>query len=122
MKLFDILCALDLEHQAHGVSVPAVWKAACDDADRFEMDRLESSRLHNEIVMRFDHLRGSANGVKWQLRMQRNQPCGPYRVDMFDEDTKIALDLEIISWPTSRHLKHRLLESLGFKTLRLGYR
>merc|ERR1712060_781769 len=114
----DVICALDLEYQSLGVTVPQLWKAACDDADRYEMDRLETSRLHNEIVMRFDHLRGKANGVKWQLHMQRNQPCGPYRVDMFDEDTKIALDLEIISWPVSRHLKHRLLEILGFHPLR----
>jgi len=121
MKLFDVICALELEHKALGISVPPAWRAACDDADRFEMDRLETSRLHNEIVMRFDHLRGSANGTKWQLRMQRNQPCGPYRVDMLDEETKIALDIEIISWPTSRLLKHRLLESLGYRTLRLGY-
>eukprot|EP00425_Heterocapsa_triquetra_P018424 CAMPEP_0195128094 /NCGR_PEP_ID=MMETSP0448-20130528/138450_1 /TAXON_ID=66468 /ORGANISM="Heterocapsa triquestra, Strain CCMP 448" /LENGTH=49 /DNA_ID= /DNA_START= /DNA_END= /DNA_ORIENTATION= len=49
--------------------------------------------------MRFDHLRGTANGTRWQLRMQRNQQCGPYRVDMLDEDTKIALDVETISWP-----------------------
>lgn len=121
MKLFDVICALELESKALGISVPPTWKAACDDADRFEMDRLENSRLHNEIVMRFDHLRGTANGTRWQLRMQRNQPCGPYRVDMLDEETNIILDLEIISWPTSRLIKHRLLESLGFRTLRLGY-
>lgn len=120
-KLFDVVCCIDLEHKALGVTVPAAWKAACDDADRFEMDRLESSRLHNEIVMRFDNLRGNANGMKWQLRMQRNQPCGPYRVDMLDEDTKVVLDVEIISWPTSRRLKHRLLQDLGYKPLRLDY-
>jgi len=121
MKLFDVICALEIEHKTLGISVPPTWRAACDDADRFEMDRLESSRLHNEIVMRFDHLRGTANGTRWQLRMQRNQPLGPYRVDMADEDTKIALDIEIISWPTSRLLKHRMLETLGYKTIRLGY-
>jgi hypothetical protein len=121
MKLFDVICALELEHKDVGITVPPAWRAACDDADRFEMDRLENSRLHNEIVMRFDHLRGNANGTRWQLRMQRNQPCGPYRVDMLDEETKIALDIEIISWPVSRLLKHRLLEGLGYSTIRLGY-
>eukprot|EP00931_Biecheleriopsis_adriatica_P112620 TRINITY_DN872_c0_g1_i1.p1 TRINITY_DN872_c0_g1~~TRINITY_DN872_c0_g1_i1.p1 ORF type:complete len:564 (+),score=121.58 TRINITY_DN872_c0_g1_i1:47-1738(+) len=121
MKLFDVINALELEYKDLGISVPAAWKAACDDADRFEMDRLETARLHNEIVMRFDNLTGSASGMKWQLRMQRNRPCGPYRVDMLDEDTQTALDLEIISWPTSRHLKHRLLKSLGYRVLRLQY-
>eukprot|EP00441_Pelagodinium_beii_P003545 CAMPEP_0197691952 /NCGR_PEP_ID=MMETSP1338-20131121/110436_1 /TAXON_ID=43686 ORGANISM="Pelagodinium beii, Strain RCC1491" /NCGR_SAMPLE_ID=MMETSP1338 /ASSEMBLY_ACC=CAM_ASM_000754 /LENGTH=490 /DNA_ID=CAMNT_0043274561 /DNA_START=131 /DNA_END=1603 /DNA_ORIENTATION=+ len=121
MKLFDVVNALELEYKDLGISVPAAWKAACDDADRFEMDRLETARLHNEIVMRFDNLRGTANGMKWQLRMQRNQTCGPYRVDMLDEETKTALDLEIISWPTSRHLKHRMLENLGYRVLRLQY-
>eukprot|EP00933_Yihiella_yeosuensis_P070882 TRINITY_DN79046_c0_g1_i1.p1 TRINITY_DN79046_c0_g1~~TRINITY_DN79046_c0_g1_i1.p1 ORF type:complete len:575 (-),score=99.25 TRINITY_DN79046_c0_g1_i1:180-1904(-) len=121
MKLFDVINALELEYKDLGISVPKPWQAACDDADRFEMDRLESSRLHNEIVMRFDHLRGSAEGMKWQLRMQRNQPCGPFRVDMIDEDTKIALDIDIISWPITRHLKHRLLENQGYRMLCLEY-
>merc|ERR1712039_567773 len=121
VKLFDVICALDLEYQSLGVTVPQLWKAACDDADRFEMDKLETSRLHNEMVMRFDHLRGSANGTRWQLRMQRNQPCGPYKVDMLDEDTKVALDVEIISWPTSRRMKHRLLRGLGYRPVRLEY-
>lgn len=121
MKLFDVMCALQLGYKDLGIAVPAAWKAACDDADRFEMDRLDSSQLHNEIVMRFDNLRGAANGMKWQLRMQRNQSCGPYRVDMLDEETQTALDLEIINWPTSRHLKHRLLENEGYRMLRLQY-
>eukprot|EP00439_Symbiodinium_sp_Y106_P014320 s4968_g2.t1 len=118
-KLFDVICALELEYKDLGITVPNTWKAACSDADRFEMERLESARLHNEVVMRFDHLRGATNGMRWQLRMQRNHACGPYRVDLFDEDTKTALDLEIISWPTARHLKHRLLEGLGFRVLAL---
>jgi len=121
VKLFDVINAVELEHKNLKLSVPKAWQAACDDADRFEMDRLEASRLHNEIVMRFDHLRGMANGTRWQLRMLRNQPCGPYRVDLFDEESKIALDLEIVSWPTSRKLKHRLLTGLGFQLLRLDY-
>lgn len=121
VKLFDVINAVELEHKKLKLSVPKAWQAACDDADRFEMDRLEASRLHNEIVMRFDHLRGMANGLRWQLRMLRNQPCGPYRVDLFDEESKIALDLEIVSWPTSRKLKHRLLTDLGFHMLRIDY-
>ena len=41
----------------------------CGAEDRYEMDRLESSRLHNEVMMRFDQLRGSSNGVRWKLQM-----------------------------------------------------
>jgi len=122
MKLHDIACALELMDPLRlDVSFPREWKAACDDADRFEMDRLEDTRLHNEIVMRLDELRGTANGLRWQLRMLRNQQCGPYRVDMFDEDTKIALDVEIIGWPTSRRMKHRLLKANGYRPVRLEY-
>mmetsp|Transcript_129369 Transcript_129369/g.258287 ORF Transcript_129369/g.258287 Transcript_129369/m.258287 type:complete len:584 (-) Transcript_129369:37-1788(-) len=121
IKLFDVLGALELEHKGLSIPVPAIWKAACDDADRFEMEKLESSRLHNEIIMRFDHLRGMANGMRWQLRMLRNQPTGPYRVDMLDEDSKIVLDVETISWPVSRRMKHEFLRGLGFKPLRIDY-
>ena len=38
---------------------------------------------------------------------------------MLDEDTKIALDLEFVSWPTSRQLKHRLIAGLGYKPLQI---
>lgn len=121
IKMFDVICALELGYRDLDISVPSAWKAACEDADRFEMERLDASRLHNEIVMRLDNLRGTTNSTKWQLRMQRNQSCGPYRVDMFDKETQIAVDLEIISWPTSRHLKHRLLENQGYRMVRLQY-
>lgn len=43
--------------------------------------------------MRLDQLKGSSNGMRWQLQMQRNAQCGTYRVDMLDEETKIALDI-----------------------------
>eukprot|EP00928_Gymnodinium_smaydae_P001821 TRINITY_DN10654_c1_g1_i2.p1 TRINITY_DN10654_c1_g1~~TRINITY_DN10654_c1_g1_i2.p1 ORF type:complete len:547 (+),score=69.35 TRINITY_DN10654_c1_g1_i2:81-1721(+) len=121
MKLFDVLCALELEGASIDVQVPKEWRAACDDADRYEMDRLESSRLHNEIIMRLDNLRGAANGTRWQLRVQRNQQAGPYRVDMLDETTKVAIDIEIVSMPTSRRLKHRLLERIGYKPICINY-
>jgi len=121
MKLFDVLNTVEHFHKNLNIKPPAAWTAACDDADRFEMDRLESSRLHNELVMRFDHLRGSANGNAWQLRMLRNQPCGPYRVDLYDEASKVALDVETISWPTSRRLKHRILVDQGYKPLLIEY-
>eukprot|EP00927_Polykrikos_kofoidii_P054236 TRINITY_DN4868_c0_g1_i2.p1 TRINITY_DN4868_c0_g1~~TRINITY_DN4868_c0_g1_i2.p1 ORF type:complete len:582 (-),score=112.64 TRINITY_DN4868_c0_g1_i2:80-1825(-) len=121
MKLFDVIVALELEGQALKINVPREWRAACDDATRYETERLEGARLHNEILLRFDNLSGSANGLVWQLRMLRAQPAGPFRVDFLDEETKIALDVEIISWPTSRRLKHRLLKELGFHPLRLEY-
>lgn len=121
MKLYDVICGLELQYQSLGVQVPPSWRAACDEADRYEMDRLESSRLHNEIVMRFDHLRGMANGTRWALRMQTGCTCGPYRVDLLDEDTKVCMDVEMISWPFARHAKHRRLEELGYKPIRLDY-
>jgi len=123
VKLFDLICSLELEPCSAGITVPPAWRAACDDADRHEMDRLESSRLHNEVVMRFDSLRGGPKGAHWQLRMQRNRPCAPsaYRVDMIDEETKVVLDVEIVSWPTSRRMKHRHLKRLGYKPVLLQY-
>ena len=121
MKLHDVICALELEYKHLKIEVPSSWKSACAEADHFEMDRLETSRLHNEVMMRFDHFQGSSNGLNWQLQMRRNAVCGPYKVDMLDEKTNILLDLEIISWPTARHLKHRLLQGLGFRTVSLQY-
>eukprot|EP00928_Gymnodinium_smaydae_P077272 TRINITY_DN60529_c0_g1_i1.p1 TRINITY_DN60529_c0_g1~~TRINITY_DN60529_c0_g1_i1.p1 ORF type:complete len:547 (+),score=42.17 TRINITY_DN60529_c0_g1_i1:67-1707(+) len=121
MKLFDVLCALQLEGEAIDVQVPREWRAACDDADRYEMDRLESSRLHNEIVTRLDNLRGAASGTRWQLRVQRNQQAGPYRVDMLDDTTNVAIDIEIMHLPTSRRLKHRLLHKSGYKPICISY-
>lgn len=39
MKFFDVINALDLEYKDLGISVPASWKGACDEADRFETER-----------------------------------------------------------------------------------
>merc|ERR1719387_125954 len=121
LKLFDIFCAVELEHKALGIEIPGSWKTAANEADIMEMDRLESSRLHAEIVLRLDHLRGMARGLQWQLRVQRNQQCGPYRVDMLDVETKIVIDVEVLNRPTSKAMKHRHLLELGYKPLRLDY-
>eukprot|EP00438_Fugacium_kawagutii_P019706 Skav215084 [mRNA] locus=scaffold1068:27899:29092:+ [translate_table: standard] len=37
------------------------------------------------------------------------------------ENPRIAIDLEIVSWPTARHLKHRLLEAQGYRMVNLQY-
>lgn len=121
IKLFDVVRTVEIEQKKLKITIPPQWKAACDDADRYEMDRLESSRLHSEIVMRMDALRGSTRDLRWHLRMQRNVPCGQFRVDMLDEESKVVIDVELIAWPTSRRLKHRLLTSLGYKPLLMDY-
>ena len=34
---------------------------------------------------------------------------------------RLAIDLEIVSWPTARHVKHRLLEAQGYRMVNLQY-
>eukprot|EP00929_Paragymnodinium_shiwhaense_P088352 TRINITY_DN48658_c0_g1_i1.p1 TRINITY_DN48658_c0_g1~~TRINITY_DN48658_c0_g1_i1.p1 ORF type:complete len:582 (-),score=133.76 TRINITY_DN48658_c0_g1_i1:13-1758(-) len=121
MKLFDVITALDTELKSLGIKVPQEWRAACEEADAFEMEKMEAARLHSEVMLRFDEMAKLGAGLKFQLKMERNRQCGPYRVDMFDEGSNLAVDLEVVSWPTSRRLKHRILQGLGYKTLRLDY-
>jgi len=121
IKLFDVICSIQLEHKRLRIKIPKLWEAACKDAVAMEMDKFESSSLHSEVLMRLDEVSGVANGIHWQLQMQQNQKIGPFLVDMFDTNTGIALDIDIISWPVSRVMKHRMIENLGYKPLLLSY-
>eukprot|EP00929_Paragymnodinium_shiwhaense_P098842 TRINITY_DN60358_c0_g1_i1.p1 TRINITY_DN60358_c0_g1~~TRINITY_DN60358_c0_g1_i1.p1 ORF type:complete len:542 (-),score=154.55 TRINITY_DN60358_c0_g1_i1:106-1731(-) len=122
VKLFDVLCALEIKAKSFKIEVPKDWYAACEDANRMDMDKLESSVMHSEVVSRFDNLSGQVNGQRWQLRMLQNQQCGKYRVDMLDEESKVVLDIETIRWPVSRKMKHRhLQDNMGYKPIRLDY-
>eukprot|EP00811_Abedinium_folium_P034470 NODE_7348_length_1587_cov_15.534932.p1 GENE.NODE_7348_length_1587_cov_15.534932~~NODE_7348_length_1587_cov_15.534932.p1 ORF type:complete len:480 (-),score=149.76 NODE_7348_length_1587_cov_15.534932:147-1418(-) len=123
VKLFDVFNSLDLEHKRLRVNIAKVWKAACNDAAQMDIDRLETSPLHAEILMRFDSLHGKANGQRWRLKMQQNQQVGPgpYMCDLVAEESKIVLDVDIISSPMSARVKQRIVRSQGYKTLLLSY-
>merc|ERR1712137_236882 len=99
MKFFDVMCSLDHEHSDLRIVIPEEWITRCKEADSREMGRLRSSRLHQEIFMRLENMVAAARGTHWELNMEQNQPVGHYGVDL-DKELKIALDVDLISWPT----------------------
>ena len=46
---------------------------------------------------------------------------GPFRADLSDERTGIVVDIDAPNRPVNRYVKHRILESLGFKPVSISY-
>eukprot|EP00439_Symbiodinium_sp_Y106_P060857 s430_g9.t1 len=42
---------------------------------------------------------------------------GPFLVDFFLERSSLVIDLDLVSWPISRRVRHRLLRKLGYRTV-----
>eukprot|EP00397_Hematodinium_sp_SG-2012_P043198 GEMP01047973.1.p1 GENE.GEMP01047973.1~~GEMP01047973.1.p1 ORF type:complete len:540 (+),score=110.74 GEMP01047973.1:61-1620(+) len=121
-KMFEVFQAVDQEWGHCKLSVPASWRAACEEADRMEQTKTEISRLHSEILTRLD--RASKAHVVLRtlnLELKSNIQLGKWNVDFGDERAKLAIDVETLSRVTSRDLKHRLMVDEGFKVVVLDY-
>ncbi|CEL93169.1 unnamed protein product [Vitrella brassicaformis CCMP3155] len=115
-KLWEVIGALEVEQKGMRVDIPVQWRAACDETDRLEQDKTETSRVHSEVVLVLDNLKG-----KYALSVLRNQRAGYYRVDLYDEETKIAIDLDTVNRPVGRLLKHRHMSLQGYRPVSLDY-
>lgn len=114
LKALEVAAGLDAE------SVPAQWRSAMDDAEKFEMNRFESARLHAEVLALIEAIRPTGV-ITEKLALQRGAQAGGFRVDFFDEKQKICVDIDTLSRPTSLGLKHRLLSAQGLCPVRVGY-
>lgn len=65
-------------------------------------DRQETSGLHAEVALALDLLRGG-----YRLQFQRNTPCGGYRVDFYDQEARICVDVDTVYRHSPCTMKHR---------------
>jgi hypothetical protein len=88
-----------------------------EDAEKLEMNRYESSRLHSEILALVESIK-LPEGEK--ITLQRNAQIGNFRADLFNSNLNLVLDIDTLSRPTSLVLKHRRISS-AFKPVALSY-
>ena len=116
-----LLKALEIVPCVDADLVSAQWKSAMDDAEKMEMARFEGARLHSEMLALIESIKPSGM-IKEKLAVQRNATVnGMFRVDFFDEQQQIAIDIDTLSRPTTMGLKHRLLGEQGVATCCVGY-
>ena len=122
LKTLEISNALKIEFpKAAGKDlVSAQWWSAMEDAEKMEVNRFESSRLHSEILALIESIKPSGPLSK-KLAIQRAAQVGCYRCDFYDEAHKLIVDIDTLSRPTTLTLKHRHLAAQGFKVVSLGY-
>jgi very-short-patch-repair endonuclease len=96
------------------------WLGAMDDAEKQETNRFESARLHSEILALVESLPPKGL-IHEKLAIQRSAQVGGYRVDMYDENHRLLIDIDTLARPTRLVLRHRHLSSQGFKVVELGY-
>jgi hypothetical protein len=93
-----------------------------EEAEKLEMNRYESSRLHSEILALVESIKlPEREGEK--ITLERNARIGNlFRVDFFNPNLNVVLDIDTLSRPTALVLKHRRILSTGaFKPVALSY-
>lgn len=114
LKALEIGCEeTDNNHQ---------WKGAMEEAEKLEMNRYESSRLHSEILALVESIKlPEREGEK--ITLERNARIGNlFRVDFFNPNLNLVLDIDTLSRPTALVLKHRRILSAGaFRPVALSY-
>eukprot|EP00916_Digyalum_oweni_P011111 GHVL01018468.1.p1 GENE.GHVL01018468.1~~GHVL01018468.1.p1 ORF type:complete len:509 (-),score=100.67 GHVL01018468.1:81-1607(-) len=116
LKFAEVIQSLRLEFPSIKVDIPMVWYSACSETSRIEQEQIETSRLHVEVLLFLDNLKG-----RFKVKTSKNQIAGTYRVDMLDSQSKLAFDLDRVSKPVIPVMKHRHLRLLGFKPVLIQY-
>ena len=104
-------------------SVSAQWRSAMDDAEKLELNRFENARLHSEILALVESIVPTTEGVLMdKITLQRaSQVEGLYRVDFYDSEKNLAIDIDTLARPSTLLLKHRHLMTEGVAVVGLNY-
>ncbi|CAL1173786.1 unnamed protein product, partial [Cladocopium goreaui] len=111
VKLHDVLC--HVAHQRPEFPLPSELRRAARDAAAAEAQRLASSQMRSKVLTVCHRL------VPPQTP-QRTM-AGPFQVDFVDERSKLVVDLDLVSWPMTRKLRHQILGDQGYTTVALPY-
>ncbi|CAE8603160.1 unnamed protein product, partial [Polarella glacialis] len=111
IKLHDVVAHLQVHDPKAAKVVPALWREAASQAARLEAERLGASPVHKQVQAIVQRL-----GV--------NSSCctaGAFTVDFLDEESRLVLDIELVSWPVTCRVRHDVLRQIGYKPARLEY-
>eukprot|EP00922_Rhytidocystis_sp_ex-Travisia-forbesii_P052843 GHVS01078382.1.p1 GENE.GHVS01078382.1~~GHVS01078382.1.p1 ORF type:complete len:556 (-),score=38.22 GHVS01078382.1:1360-3027(-) len=114
--LLDIIASLECERPDLGIVVPPSFTSTIQEKDREYRVRLEGSRVYTELVSLVENL-----GGKYRLNLQRDTKVGPYTVVLMDEETKIIIEQDNVTYKTNGLMKMRILEKLGNRPVLIPY-
>ena len=92
----------------------AAWRAAMDETDKIEQERLENSKLHADVLLVLEKV----TCRKWARNLRVGEH---YRVDFYDAASKTVVDLDTLNRPVNRALKHMQFKSDGFNAVAIDY-
>ena len=116
-----LLKALEIVPSVDSSVVSSQWRSAMDDAEKMDMAKFESARLHTEMLSLLESIK-PVGAITDKLAIQRNvQVGGLFRVDFFDENQQIVVDIDSFARPTGLALRHRLLAQQGIAVAKIGY-
>ena len=117
-----LLKALEIVPCIDSSLATAQWRSAMDDAEKLEMAKFESARLHSEMLALIESIKPGGGAISEKLAIQRNsQVGGLFRVDFFDEKQQVVVDIDSLVRPTGLVLRHRLLAQQGLAVVKVGY-
>ncbi|CAE6916660.1 unnamed protein product, partial [Symbiodinium natans] len=109
IKLNDVLAFLGVEED----DLRRTAAAAAKD----EAQRLAASPQHKQVARVW---RQPFPGQP-DLESPRVQAAvGPFVVDFFHEKSALVIDLDLVTWPISRRVRHHTLRELGYRTVLLS--
>ena len=100
-----------------GLPSSSQWKAASEEAEKLEMNRFESSRLHSEVLALIESIRMGQEGER--ITLQRNSQVEGFRFDFYSQNLNFILDIDTLSRPTTLTLKHKRVTTST--AIALGY-
>ncbi|CAJ1350897.1 unnamed protein product, partial [Effrenium voratum] len=101
-----------LSYKSESLAARAVLRQAARHAAAAEATRLAASPLHEQVARTWRKL---------GLSCERKAPCGPFVVDFLEPRSQLVVDVDLLSWPVTRTLRHRYLQAHGFRTVCLPY-
>ncbi|CAE7366045.1 unnamed protein product [Symbiodinium sp. CCMP2592] len=107
IKLHDVLAS---ESTANAQLCEAAAEAA-----RTEAKRLSNSLQHQQVTRVLSP--PGRSGPPGLESPTLQAAVGPFLVDFFLEQSSLVIDLDLVSWPISRRVRHRLLRKLGYRTV-----
>jgi len=105
VKLNDVL--LYLSHLGDKTTWPTALCQAAKEAAAVEARHLATSSVRQQVVLCCEGLYPG----------ERSQKAGAFHVDFLDPRSKVVVDVDTISWPITRELRHRMLRSEDYTTV-----
>eukprot|EP00927_Polykrikos_kofoidii_P044467 TRINITY_DN38423_c0_g1_i2.p1 TRINITY_DN38423_c0_g1~~TRINITY_DN38423_c0_g1_i2.p1 ORF type:complete len:602 (+),score=107.26 TRINITY_DN38423_c0_g1_i2:33-1808(+) len=123
LQLFDVLSAANRGKDGP-VAPPSAWLEACAAAAAAHAQQRATvgmSKAHDDIEALLSRVANPVGRPLPPLNWQRGRRAGVFPVDFLEASTSLVLDLELPGSLVTCRVRHRALQDLGYRPLRLDY-